>query len=157
MQIAQVQQSPKGWHAHDCGCVALLQMRGAGQFERPLGWHLFLLYQGSISRTVTETHTMTTFLSRTGSMKMQHTLASQPLPQRLPQLSLISCTSKLEDIPCRLLRWYLTWLCMLYISTAKPSISACCIFLRPSAVVPLFCLCSCVFSIQHLLLYRLSI
>lgn len=46
--IAQGRQSPKGWHTHNCGCAALLQMRGAGQLERPLGWHLFLHASNSI-------------------------------------------------------------------------------------------------------------
>ena len=46
--VFQGRQSPKGWHTHIQGCAALLQMRGAEQFKRPLGRHLFLHASNSI-------------------------------------------------------------------------------------------------------------
>lgn len=46
--ILQGRRNTRGWHMHIQGCATLLHLRGAEQFTRPLGWHLFLHSSNSI-------------------------------------------------------------------------------------------------------------
>ncbi|KAH8901170.1 hypothetical protein GQ53DRAFT_740260 [Thozetella sp. PMI_491] len=41
-------QSPVGWNAHVQGCAVLLRLRGERQFDKSLGWHMYVHARGHI-------------------------------------------------------------------------------------------------------------